>query len=226
MILRVNFTKLLKVYLAAFIFLILSGNLFSQVNYDDYEKSNAHNNKALNDIKLKDFHSAEQEILTALSIDSLNRNSYINLNLACSATGNFELLLDWLLRGRQIFQEDDEICYYIGNAYQRLGKVDSALANYSLAIKYSKLNGEDYPIVYAYYLNRGVCFSKVGRYDLALADFNYAIKLNGSKSSIYANRGNAYLQLKMSEEACKDWHKAMELGEKSVEKYVDKFCTN
>ena len=197
----------------------------SQISYDDYERSNAHITNALNDIKSKDFHSAEQEIITALSIDSLNRSSYLSLNIACSATGHFDLLLNSLLRAKQIFQEDDEICYYLGNAYQRLGAVDSAIASYTLAIKYSKINGEDYPIVYAYYLNRGICFNIQAKYSFALADFNYAAKLNGNKSSIYANRGYTYLQQNKREEACKDWQKANELGEKTVAQYIDKFCS-
>lgn len=219
-----NFTKFMKVYFVAFICLALSENLFSQINYEDFEKSNFYINNALKDIKQNDFHLAEQEIITALSYDSLNRISYVNLNLVCSKTGDFELLLNQLIRARKIFQEDDEICYYIGNAFQRLGVIDSAIVNYSHAIKYSKINGEDYPIVYAYYLNRGICFNLQAKYDLALSDFNYATKLNGSKSSIYANRGNTYLQLKKREEACKDWQKAIELGEKTVEQYIDKFC--
>ena len=131
-----------------------------------------------------------------------------------------------LEKAKQIFIEDDVFFYYAGNALQKLSSINEAIENYNQAITLSKVNGEDYPLVYAYYLNRGICFLYQKKYELALEDFTYALKLNNNNSAIYANRGNTYFILERHQEACSDWKKAKELGELKVVPYIAKHCDN
>lgn len=205
-------------------FALLYTNTYSQISFADYEKAVNLNRSALMDLNNGNYSLAVKKSIKALSIDSLNRNSYLNLNAACSKTGQNILLIEYLKIAKRIFLEDDEILYYTANAYKEMSQIDSAVENYSLAIKYSKINGEDYPLVYAYYLNRGICYNLQKKYDLALSDLIYSEKLNNKVNAIYANRGFTLFQLERMDEACKDWNRAFELGEFSVQNYINKFC--
>ena len=60
------------------------------------------------------------------------------------------------MKGKGIFEEDDELCYCWEYLSESTGYA-AAIKEYSLAIQYAKKNGEEYELVYAYYLNRGNC---------------------------------------------------------------------
>lgn len=216
----------MRKYFLALTFLIDSSFAICQIDFDNYEAAIYLNNSALIDIENNDYYTAIPKILKALLLDSTNRNAYINLSYAYNQINQHILLVPHLEKAKQIFIEDDEILYYTGNVYQKIEDLEKAINNYDSAIIYSKVNGEDFELVYAYYLNRGICFLKQQKFEQALEDFNYALKLDGNKSSIYANRASTYFQLKMIHEACFDWVKANELGEKSVYNYILIFCNN
>ncbi|WP_340198947.1 tetratricopeptide repeat protein [Ascidiimonas sp. W6] len=112
----------------------------------------------------------------------------------------------------------------MGKVYQKEKKLDLAIEELSEAIRFGKINGEDYPIVYDYHSNRGACYLKKNMYSQALEDFNYALKLNDSNANIYANKGVALYKLKKVKAACESWQRALELGQKSVQNYIDNKC--
>lgn len=207
-----------------FTILLLHKLTYCQINFDNYEKSLNLNMSALGDIKNNEYNSAIPKLLKAIALDSTNRHAYINLYSAYSQLNQDTLLVPFLEKAKLIFQEDDEIFYYVGNVYHKTEALNNAITNYDSAIIYSKINGEDFLLVYAYYLNRGICFYKQAQYEKALEDFSYALKLKKNSSAIYANRGNTYFQLKMVNEACLDWRKAKELGEKTVLDSIIKYC--
>ena len=108
------------------------------------------------------------------------------------------------MKGKGIVEEDDELCYYLGNIYQNQQNYAAAIKEYSLAIQYAKKNGEEYELVYAYYLNRGNCYLKQREFAKAIPDYTYSLKLN--------------------KEACADWRKAKSLGVTSVNAYINRYC--
>ena len=63
---------------------------------------------------------------------------YLSLNTACSHTNQISILKQYLIKAKAIFEEDDEICYYLGNIYQNENNFQKAIAEYSLAIKYAQ----------------------------------------------------------------------------------------
>ena len=214
----------MNIKLTILIMLAFSNLGFCQIEFEDYQKSLRLYDEATTDIKNQNFESAIEKLIEAISIDSLNRSSYINLYHACFKTKNYDLILTYLEQAKQIFLEDDELFYYTGNIYQNLGNFDQAITNYDSAAIYSKINGEDYLIVYAYYLNRGICFIKKGNYDLALEDFSYSIHLNKNAGVVYLNRGTVYYKLDKFENACSDWNTAYKLGIEAAGDYFKKHC--
>ncbi|TAJ13254.1 tetratricopeptide repeat protein [Marinilabiliaceae bacterium JC017] len=63
-------------------------------------------------------------------------------------------------------------------------------------------------------------------YSDAINDFTNAIQINSNDVHAFFNRGLAHLDLGMTEEACADWKRAGELGNKKAYKYISKYCTS
>src|SRR5580692_825115 len=88
-----------------------------------------------------------------------------------------------------------------GNAYQRKGNLDRAIADYNQAITLDPKNAEAYySRGYAYrakgdtgraiaYVKRGIADTEKGDNDRAIADYNQAIALDPKYSAAYNNRG-------------------------------------
>ena len=129
--------------------------------------------EANKDIENGDYQDAVQKLIAANRLNPKLREVYLSLNVACSHTNQISLLKDYLIKAKKIFEEDDELCYYLGNLYQNQKKYTEAVKEYSLAIDYSKKNGEDYELVYAYYLNRGNCYLKQNEIAKAITNYTY-----------------------------------------------------
>ena len=194
-----------------------------QIDLNDHFKAIEYNNDAIKEIKNKNNTKAISYLIKAIQLDSTLRNAYITLNNACSDKDTI-LLKSYLYKAVEIFIEDDEILYYLGNLYRKESKIDSAIIAYTKAIDYSKINGEDYPLVYAYYLNRGICFINIESYVKAIQDFNYGIKLNPRKPALYVNKAILLHQLGNKNQACIQWEKASKLGSTDAKSYLLKYC--
>ena len=181
-------------------------------------------NTANADIEHGDYQTAVQKLLSAVKLEPKLRDIYISLNTACTHTNQTDILKKYLKQAKSIFEEDDEICYYLANIYQNENNLPMAIKEYTEAIAYSKKNGEDYELVYAYYQNRASCYLKQNECGKAIPDFNYALKLNNENGAIYANRGIAYYKVGKRTEACQDWRKARSLGVSNVSQYISRYC--
>lgn len=197
---------------------------FSQIDFDDYLKAVELNNSALKEIESNNHQKAISLLVDAIKTDSTLRNAYITLNQACIDENNQMILKAYLTKSVTIFTDDDELFYYLGNLYRKENQLDSAIQYYSKAIELSKINGEDYPIVYAYYLNRGICYLDNESHVQALQDFNYGITLNPKNAALYTNKGNLLYQLGNKNQACTQWQMAVKLGCSDAESYYNKYC--
>lgn len=181
-------------------------------------------NEANGDIEKEDYKTAVPKLIAAARLNPALRDIYLSMNIAMKQTKQYTLLKDYLQKAKEIFQEDDELCYYLGNLYQEQSNFTAAEKEYSLAITYSKKNGEDFELVYAYYLNRGNCYLKQNENEKAIVDYTSSLKLNPNNGALYANRGTAYFKTGKRKEACADWRKAKSLGVSSVNAYINKYC--
>ena len=160
-------------------------------------------NSANEDIENGNYTDAVQKLLAAIRLEPKIREMYLSLNTACSHTNQISILKQYLIKAKAIFEEDDEICYYLGNIYQNENNFHKAIAEYSLAIS---------------------CYLKINECSKSIPDFTYALKLNPDNGAIYANRGIAYYKTGKKTEACKDWRKAQSLGIQSAGTYVRRYC--
>lgn len=213
----------MRFYILSLLLLLTINSVYSQVSINDRNKAVTLINQADVHIKAEGYSQAITKLRAAIKLDSTLRDAFILINRAFYETNKRDSQVKYLKKAKSIYTDDDEFPYHLGKIYQKEDKLEEAIAEYDIAIKFSQINGEDYEIVYDYYANRGICFLKQNLFAKSVADFDYALKLNDMKGSIYTNRGIALFQMKKKEEACKSWEKALELGQ-NVEQYIKKYC--
>ena len=93
----------------------------------------------------------------------------------------------------------------MGNYYFTIGKLDSALIEYGIAINQN-------PDSYEPYLNRALTFQNLKKYPEALKDYNSAAELNPELGKIFYNRSYCYSLMGNKQMALQDINKAKQLG--------------
>lgn len=205
------------------VLLAISGICAGQVDLSAVNKPVDLLNQANEDIVNREYKLAVQKLVAAAKLNPQLREIYVALNTACSYTEQTDILKEHLKKAKE-YMKDDELCYYLGNIYQNENNLAAAVKEYSLAIEYGKANGEDFELIYAYYLNRGNCYLKQNLYEKALEDYNITEKYNQENGALYANRGIALYKTGKRLDACKDWRKAKGLGMTSVSQYISRYC--
>ncbi|MCH7399481.1 tetratricopeptide repeat protein [Belliella sp. DSM 107340] len=171
------------------------------------------------------YETASKILEPVMDKDPTFHPAYVNYyNAIRNIPQKTDKLIEALKSAMEIFEEDDELAYYLGNIYQERKQYDDAIKAYSSAIAYSKINGEDFPIVWAYHFNRGNCHLKTKKFERAISDYDYALKLSPDNSDILTNRGTSHYQANNTVKACEDWKEAKRLGNNSVDKYLNSFC--
>ncbi len=214
--------------IAILFFLMLKFGGFAQVYQVSLENKNKAiglTNKAIEMMQADRYEGAFNLLLEAIAIDSTNRNSYLQLyRVGMNDSTRVDSAISILQKSKKIFQQDDEICYYLGEMYNLKEEVKRAMSEYSMAIAYSKLNGEDFHLVHRYYFNRAnICLQK-NMISTAVLDYTYALNLNPDYGVAYANRGICLYKMGEKDAACKDWKQAVKLGISQSEDYVKKNC--
>ena len=95
-------------------------------------------NEANTDIENGDYKDAVQKLIAANRLNPKLREVYSSLNTACTHTNQISLLKEFLVKGKGIFEEDDELCYYLGNIYQNQTARIENNKGYVKNIKYIK----------------------------------------------------------------------------------------
>jgi tetratricopeptide (TPR) repeat protein len=216
-------------YLPIIFLLFIGLEGFSQKIYDIEldvrENSFVINNTAVEMIEEEKYASAARILESVIENDPSFHPAYLNFYRAGSQVDEKkEKVVDVLRKGLEIFEEDDEMAYYLGNLLQREERFEEAIDAYTDAINYSKINGEDFPLVWAYHFNRGNCYLKTGEYHKAIHDYDYALQLSPDNYDILTNRGYSYYKVNQNEKACEDWQEALKLGSKVTQKYLDNYC--
>lgn len=195
------------------------------VSIEDYNTVIELTYKASNDIKENKSNAALQKLLKALQIDSTYRQIYLQLYQVGKLNAeNADIIIKALNKGKRIFEEDDELFFYCGEIYRYNSDYDKAIIEFTNAISYSKVNGEDFYLVPYYYSSRAFCFLKKQNYKEALKDYTGLLKLDPESISGLTNRGITYFNLGEKEKACLDWKNAEEKGSEIAKKYFEKNC--
>ena len=104
-----------------------------------------------------------------------------------------------------------------GYAYYLLRNYKKAISDYNFTLEKDPNNADTY-------FNRGVLFNSLNKFNKAINDFTNSLKLKPNNAMAYFNRGISYINIKEKEKGCADFNKAKELGLKSAENYIKKYC--
>jgi tetratricopeptide (TPR) repeat protein len=218
----------MKFYYSVIFFLIVSFSSAQQifdVEPENRENSIEINNTAVDMISKGNFESAARILEQVILDDPSFHPAYLNFYRAGGQVASQkEKVIETLRKGLLIFEEDDEMAYYLGNILQRENRLEEAIAAYTDAIKYSKINGEEFELVWAYHFNRGNCYLKSNQHAKAIPDYDYALKLSPSNADVLTNRGFCHYKVGNNSAACEDWMEAKRLGNTQTEKYLQSFC--
>lgn len=183
-------------------------------------------NRAIQKIQAQEYKAAFPLLTQTIKLDSTLRKPYLFLYTLASHCKEYQdTALVLLQKANRLFQEDDEISYYIGEVYKMKGEMNRAFLEYSKAINFSKKNGEDMYLVPHYYFNRASISLQKKRYSSAAIDYSYAIKLKPEYTAAYVNRGICWFQMGKKEDACTDWKSAMDLGSEYAKQCWEKNCS-
>jgi tetratricopeptide (TPR) repeat protein len=108
---------------------------------------------------------------------------------------------------------------YVGraNCKEALKDFEGAIADYSIAIMLKPTDEKPY-------LNRGILQYKLKNYYDAINDLSIAIVKLQDNQQAYYFRGAAYLELKDYANACTNFTKSKELGNKDINATINKYC--
>lgn len=217
--------KYVFLIIGLFLFEISLAQEIYEVDVEVRENSFVINNTAVDMISKGNYTTAAKILEKVIEDDPSYHAAYLNFYRAGSQVEEKkEKVVQVLRKGLEIFQEDDEMAYYLGNLLQRENRYNEAIEAYSEAIAYSKINGEDFPLVWAYYFNRGNCYLKTNQFKKAIQDYNYALTLSPDNADVLTNRGFCYYKTNDSDAACTDWHAALDLGNSQTSRYIQSFC--
>lgn len=216
-------------YCCFLLFLTVAKISFAQqifdVDAEVRENSIEINNTAVDMISKGNYESAARILELVIEDDPSYHAAYLNFYRAGSQLeSKKEKVISTLREGLLIFEEDDEMAYYLGNILQKENRFSEAIQAYSDAIKYSKINGEEFELVWAYHFNRGNCYLKTNQHAKAIPDYDYALKLSPRNADVLTNRGFSHYKLDNQKMACEDWNEAKSLGNKQTERYLQSFC--
>jgi tetratricopeptide (TPR) repeat protein len=196
-----------------------------EVDVEIRENSFVITNTAVDMITNGNYSTAAKILEKVIKDDPTYHAAYLNFYRAGSQVEEKkEKVIVVLREGLQIFKEDDEMAYYLGNLLQRENRLEEAIEVYAEAIAYSKINGEDFPLVWAYHFNRGNCYLKTNQFKKAILDYNYALSLSPDNADVLTNRGYCHYKSNDSSAACNDWHTAVNLGNSQTSRYIQSFC--
>ena len=107
-----------------------------------------------------------------------------------------------------------EAHYNLGNAFQKLGRLDEAVASFhkALAIK---------PDFAEAHYNLGNAFQKLGRLDEAVASFHKALAIKSDYTEAHNNLGLALQNLGKLDEAMASYHKALDIKPDFAEAHIN-----
>ncbi len=215
--------------LSIIFFLFVSGTVFGQrvfeIDSEVRENSIIITRTAQDMISKQNYIRAADILEGVMRTDPSFHAAYVNYyNSAKNIPAKIPDLIQSLQKALEIFEQDDELAYYLGNIFQSEKRFPEAIKAYSEAIAFSKINGEDYPIVWAYHFNRGNCFLKTNQHLKAIPDYTYALQLSPDNPDILTNRGFSLLKTDQKQRACQDWVDAKNFGSKDTPRYLQTFC--
>jgi len=153
----------------------------------------------------------------AISLKSDYADAYNNRGLYNSKIGNYEQALSDYEKTLEINAHHAKAFYNRGNLKGQQGDLKSALNDFNKAIEID-------PRYVDAFCDRGVVHSLNKSHQLAVSDFNSAIKIDGSYIKAYINLGIVYIEMNRINDACEQFEKAKNKGNRDAFNMFNMYC--
>lgn len=145
---------------------------------------------------------------------SLNENirfydAYIEKYKALHNLGEYEDAIVVINKAYSVFPDSLNLILFRGVAKGVLGDTSEELKDLTEVIESKSLDSSNTAVAYRM---RGLANIKKGAYKLAIKDLTNSIKFNDKNELTYENRADLYLKMKLTDSACADYRKAVDLG--------------
>lgn len=157
---------------------------------------------------------------------SLNENirfydAYIEKYKALHNLGEYEDAIVVINKAYTVFPDSLNLILFRGVAKGALGDTSEELRDLTEVIDSKSLDSINTALAYRW---RGLANIKKGNHKLAIMDLTNSIKFNGKNSLTYENRADLYLKMKLTDSACADYRKAVDLGLVRLYDAISKNC--
>lgn len=162
-------------------------------------------------------------ITSAIKADSTLFESYGALYKACVTQKNYsDSIFSYFYIGQRIFTDSDDLCYFVGELFRFRKDYKKAIDQYTNAINLNTNKEEKSFYLPNFFSQRAFCYVKENRYKEAAEDYTTALKIDPEDELVLINRGVCYQKMKDDKKAVADWEKAVSLGSKLGQEYLDK----
>ncbi|KAM3135106.1 hypothetical protein pb186bvf_012752 [Paramecium bursaria] len=183
--------------------------------YDKVDEIDAHFNKGLAFIQLKEYEKAHQSFNIVILKDPQITLAYYNKGLIYMEQNVFQKALDNFEICIEQNRNNSDFHNYRGLALQKLKRFDEAERAYNNAIKINKKNSQAY-------FNRAKLFAIEGRQDEALSQFDLAIKMNNSYFEAYNEKGLIYLEQKQFQQSLESFEESLNCNKNYLDALINK----
>lgn len=109
-------------------------------------------------------------------------------------------------------------------ALSMAGKIYTGSGNYLKGLEYFSENLRYHPHDPGCYIDRADAYLMSRSWDWAINDYSMSLDLDPSNSEVWLNKGISLLNSGKKDDACHDFHKSFNLGNKRAIGYLSKYC--
>jgi tetratricopeptide (TPR) repeat protein len=146
-----------------------------------------------------------------------NFNGYLKRAEAYAGMENYDAARKDVLFYLNYFNNDQKAVFQCGEYYYNGG-------DYMNALKYFNINLKEDPVNGLYFKARGKTYLKTATYKYAISDLSMSLDLNPDDAETWMYLGLAKIQNGDKTNGCSDLHKAQQLGNTEVLRYIVDNC--
>ena len=174
-------------------------------------------NRALAFLGAGRFKDALADFNKALREFPENFDGYLKRAEAYAGMENYEAARKDVLFYLNYFNDDQKAVFQCGEYYYDGG-------DYMNALKYFNINLKEDPVNGLYFKARGKTYLKTATYKYAMSDLSMSLDLNPDDGETWMYLGLAKIQSGDKTNGCSDLHKAQQLGNTEVLRYIVDNC--
>jgi len=174
-------------------------------------------------VKMAQFELAQQELERAISLNPNDESLYWGLGSLKLDQKQFEQAITWFEKMIVLNPSNVGGYFWKGICLTELKRYQEAIPYLEKALKIGTKLKDKVEIADAL-IALGDAYEGLNEFIRAIEYYDRSISIDNKNSAAYVNRGNCKIELGQKEEGCRDYHRALELGDAIVQENIDEYC--